>query len=338
MTYAIGECRAIMRTLEAGRFQCCVTSPPYWGLRDYGHAEQLGLERTPAEYVANMVDVFREVRRVLRPDGVLWLNIGDSYASAAGGYDESGSVGVTSMAVSAATRAAVVAHRGRKPPSGLKPKDLCGIPWRLAFALQADGWWLRQDIIWHKPNPMPESVTDRCTKAHEYLFLLSKSERYFYDKDAIAEDAVWEGQGRSSRESRPSAMPGAPSHVGLRKEEITGKRNARSVWTIATQPYTGVHFATMPPALSERCILASTRIGDEVLDPFLGSGTVGMVAERNGRRWFGCELNPAYESLIKQRTAQRGLFTDSVDTKDAIKERVREAYRRLDGHNDPEAA
>jgi DNA modification methylase len=335
--YAFGDCRATMHALAAGSFQMCVTSPPYWGLRDYGHEGQLGLEATPEQYVASMVDVFREVRRVLRDDGTLWLNLGDSYAgSGRGGYTGNASTLDGSTDGQDSSRAAREkvgrGSRGQRLANGrgdvpavqrtkleappartgavadLKPKDIVGIPWRVAFALQADGWWLRQDIIWSKPNAMPESVTDRCTKAHEYIFLLSKSERYFYDKDAIAEDAVWEGQGRTSRAPRPSAMPGAPSHVGLRREEVTGKRNARSVWTIATQPYSGAHFATMPPDLAERCILAGSRIGDAVLDPFLGSGTVGMVAERNGRRWFGCELNPDYEPLIRERTAQRGLF------------------------------
>lgn len=304
MTYAIGECRAILRTLESGRFQCCVTSPPYWGLRDYGHAEQLGLEPTPEQYVANMVDVFREVRRVLRPDGVLWLNLGDSYAMSTKGSSGKGDKQVSNAGT-------LIEDRSWAIPDGLKPKDLCGIPWRVAFALQADGWWLRQDVIWHKPNPMPESVTDRCTKAHEYLFLLAKSERYYYDAKAIAEPA----SGRSSgavNDDKAAATGAAEFQTrgGFAKvgDVEWSERNARSVWTIATQPYPGSHFATMPPALAERCILAGSHIGDEVLDPFLGSGTVGMVAERNGRRWFGCELNPEYEQLIKQRTAQQGLF------------------------------
>lgn len=324
-SYRIGDCRQILAGMEPCQFQTCCTSPPYWGLRDYGHPDQLGLEPTPAEYVAHMVEVFRAVRRVLRDDGTLWLNLGDCYAgSGRGGYageatglqgsttgqDQSRLARGSQLAAGlheSAQRAGAIARAWVPPPDGLKPKDLCGIPWRVAFALQDDGWWLRQDIIWSKPNPMPESVTDRCTKAHEYLFLLSKSERYFYDKDAIAEEAVWAGQRRNARPAVDTAMPGAPSHKGLRHDEPDGARNARSVWTIATQPYPGSHFATMPPDLAQRCILAGSRMGDTVLDPFLGSGTVGMVAERNGRRWFGCELQPDYEPLIKQRTAQRGL-------------------------------
>lgn len=298
-SYAIGECRTILRTLPSESMQMCVTSPPYWGLRDYGHADQFGLEPTPAEYVANMVDVFREVRRVLRDDGTLWLNLGDSYARSGG---EQGGGNRELLHMSGTQK------RLTEVPEGLKPKDLCGIPWRVAFALQDDGWWLRQDIIWAKPNPMPESVTDRCTKAHEYLFLLAKSERYFYDKDAIAEEALVGNHKRTVFDNATGAVPPRQSqHSGLRASN-NDTRNARSVWTIATQPYSGAHFATMPPTLAERCILAGSRIGDTVLDPFLGSGTVGMVAERNGRMWFGCELNPAYEPLIKERTAQQGLF------------------------------
>ena len=322
MTYEIGDCRTLLAAMEPCQFQTCVTSPPYWGLRDYGHPEQLGLEPTPAEYVARMVEVFREVRRVLRDDGTLWLNLGDSYAgSRSGPQGSTWEMADRSVAAARCRKASAdQIVRGKRDakrwgggnlPHGddIKPKDLCGIPWMVAFALRADGWWLRQDIIWNKPNPMPESVTDRCTKSHEYLFLLSKSEHYFYDKDAIAEPSVWAGQNRSSREPAETAMPGAPPHRGLREDEPTGTRNARSVWTIATTPYSGAHFATMPPDLVQRCILAGSRIGDTVLDPFLGSGTTGMVAERTGRRWFGCELQPDYEPLIKQRTAQRGLWT-----------------------------
>lgn len=320
MSYAIGECRAILRTLEPARFQCVVTSPPYWGLRDYGHADQLGLEPTPEQYVANMVEVFREVRRVLRPDGTLWLNIGDSYASGMSSdartpeqRSSSSTLGPKRNGLGGSNAAHVsVSFSPRERDHGLKPKDICGIPWRLAFALQADGWWLRQDIIWAKPNPMPESVTDRCTKAHEYLFLLAKSERYFYDAKAIAEEASGREPGNVAHKGAAAYADGDEHHRtkgGLLEIGARDTRNARSVWTVASQPYPGSHFATMPPALAERCILAGSRIGDTVLDPFLGSGTVGMVAERNGRRWFGCELNPAYEPLIKQRTAQRGLFT-----------------------------
>ena len=307
--YGIGDCRSVLRTLAPGQFQTCVTSPPYWGLRDYGHPEQIGLEPTPAEYVAHMVEVFREVRRVLRDDGTLWLNLGDCYAGAAGNRN-----GLDSR-----TLGGTMYHRGcdgeRRSRLDDRPaKNLLGIPWRVAFALQDDGWWLRQDIIWSKPNPMPESVTDRCTKAHEYLFLLSPSEHYFYDKDAIAEQAKEAGRVVQLREKSLSRGQAAGANVAASGNGtaesvlVADTRNARSVWTIATTPYAGAHFATMPPELAQRCVLAGSRIGDAVLDPFLGSGTVGMVAERCGRRWFGCELQGDYEPLIKERTAQLGLL------------------------------
>jgi len=329
VTYQIGNALDVLRTLPADRFQCCVTSPPYYGLRDYGHPDQLGLESTPEEYVARMVEVFREVRRVLRPDGTLWLNIGDGYAgSGRGGYEgvNSGLDGSgchqrdsRSAKLVQATRpragfhssqvaAGVIGRRHVPPPPGIKEKDLIGIPWMLAFALRADGWWLRADIIWSKPNPMPESVKDRTTKAHEYVFLLAKSKSYFYDADAIADPSTWSDQGRSSRDPSPTNVPGAPPHRGLRDDAPTGQRNARSVWTISPKPFGGAHFAVMPPELAERCVLAGSRLGDEVIDPFLGSGTVGMVADRNGRRWFGIELQPDYEPIIRQRTSQAGLL------------------------------
>jgi len=238
---------------------CCVTSPPYWGLRDYGTAEQLGLEDTPEAYVANMVEVFREVRRVLRDDGSLWLNLGDSYASSPA------SGGEQSATMTGGEHKRTPRTRYTRPP-GLKPKDLVGIPWRVAFALQADGWYLRSDIIWHKPNPMPESVRDRPTKAHEYLFLLTKSKRYYYDADAI----------------NPAG------------------RNKRSVWTVATAPYAGAHFAVFPPKLIEPCILAGCPEGGTVLDPFAGSGTTGRVAIANRRRAVLCDVNAEY--LSKQAT------------------------------------
>jgi DNA modification methylase len=253
--------------IEAGSVQTCVTSPPYWGLRDYGHDGQLGLESTPDEYVARMVGVFREVRRVLADDGTLWLNLGDSYATGAGKVGDHPGGGVQGASWRGATTSP-----NRLPIEGFKPKDLVGIPWRVAFALQADGWWLRQDIIWHKPNPMPESIRDRCTKSHEYLFLLAKSERYFYDNEAIAEQALH-----------------------------SDTRNRRSVWTIATKPFKGAHFAVMPEALAEPCVLAGSRADDLVLDPFSGSGTVGVVALRHGRRFVGVELNPEYAEIARDR-------------------------------------
>jgi DNA modification methylase len=291
----IGDCRQILpRWIAEGvRVQMCVTSPPYWGLRDYGVAGQLGLERTPKEYVANMVEVFRLVRDVLAEDGTLWLNLGDGYAGTHTTYEGKQNKWQHGE------------YPGRKevgqPKHGLKPKDLVGIPWRVAFALQADGWYLRSDIIWSKPNPMPESVTDRPTKAHEYLFLMSKRERYYYDAKAIAEVAT--GQDAGNGFVRPERISwagrGDPTPW---KADPSGTRNRRSVWTIATQPYAEAHFATFPEALVEPCILAGSRAGDVVLDPFMGSGTVARVAERMGRKWLGCELNQAYAALQDERT------------------------------------
>ncbi len=307
MSYVIGDALAELRKLESDRFQCCVTSPPYWGLRDYGHPDQLGLEPTPMSYADRMVTVFREVRRVLRDDGVLWLNVGDSYASNAGEVGRRDDGASADGSGSHTMRQKPRADRRFDADSGCKPKDLVGIPWMLAFALRADGWYLRSDAIWHKPNPMPESVTDRPTKAHEYVFLLSKGPRYFYDAEAIAEMASQPiGEAELTAQHKRSVLYDvSASTLGTNQGAPT--RNARSVWTIASQPFAGAHFATMPPKLAERCILAGSRIGDEVLDPFLGSGTVGMVAERNARRWFGIELQPNYEPLIRERTAQTGL-------------------------------
>lgn len=301
-----GDCRDSMKQMIADgvRVQMCVTSPLYFGLRDYGQECQIGLEATPDEYVAAMVETFRIVRDLLANDGVLWLNLGDSY----NGY----------MANQRGTGLETKRQQARKyiePGAGLrtstaKNKDLLGIPWRVAFALQANGWYLRQDIIWHKPNPMPESVTDRCTKAHEYLFLLSKSERYYYDADAIAEPARYPGDNRAQRtDTRKTIDPFcADNGSRARTGNPTGERvNRRSVWSVATQPYNGAHFAVFPPALIAPCILAGSRKDDVVLDPFFGSGTTGEVAQRLGRRWIGCELNREYEPLQRQRTAQGSL-------------------------------
>lgn len=304
-----GDCRSSMASLSPESVQTCITSPPYWGLRDYGHAEQIGLESSPAQYVGELVDVFRAVRRVLKDDGTLWLNLGDSYASVAGGYDSTGSRG-TSATISSKTQSAVVKGRNRTPPEGLKPKDLVGIPWRVAFALQADGWWLRSDIIWSKPNPMPESVTDRPTKAHEYVFLLTKSERYLYDADAIREPI---SDGSAARYEYAFGGPKSDAlvkanrdGVGVRTRVVGDRtvpdgRNRRTVWTISTKPFSGAHFATMPWDLAEPCVLAGSRPGDLVLDPFTGSGTVGMVALRHGRSFVGCEINPEYARMARDR-------------------------------------
>ena len=300
----IGDCRDIMRrwASEGVKAQTCVTSPPYFGLRDYGHPGQIGLEQTPSVYVREMVEVFRCVWDVLADDGTLWLNLGDSYASA-WVCNRRNVVGSGSLENGKRE------NRPNRLQEGLKEKDLMGIPWRVAFALQADGWYLRQDIIWHKPNPMPESVRDRCTKAHEYIFLLSKSEKYFFDSEAIREgDQVYTRKESPKKIADSGALPkGAGIHGGFGKEITTVGANKRSVWTVATQPYSGAHFATYPPALIEPCILAGSRPGDTVLDPFMGSGTTAQVAQDLGRKAIGCELNPQYVTLQTERVAQMGL-------------------------------
>lgn len=299
----MGDNRETLPTLDAGCAQTCVTSPPYWGLRDYGNDAQIGLESTPDEYVAQLVAVFREVRRVISDDGTLWLNLGDSYS--AGGMSNPSE---KSTITGGKDRGASGYSIARKVPAGLKPKDLVGIPWRVAFALQADGWFLRSDIIWHKPNPMPESVTDRPTSAHEHVFLLSKSQRYFYDADAIRED-VKSGSGVGMRAPKcgPERVHGTANQSDRKTYHDVKGANARNVWAIKSKPYSGAHFATMPPALAKRCILAGSRVGDTVLDPFFGSGTTGESAQALGREWIGCELQEDYKPLIRERTAQGGL-------------------------------
>lgn len=299
----VGDCLKILESLPEGCFDCCVTSPPYFGLRDYGHAGQIGLEQTPDEYVTRLVEVFREVRRVLRDDGTLWLNLGDSYARAGGWSNNNGLDGVATRQESNRPMSNVPTLDGglsQKLVPGLKQKDLIGIPWRVAFALQADGWYLRQDIIWSKPNPMPESVTDRCTKAHEYIFLLSKSARYYYDSEAVKEDAVKGASGSTFNTGKTAEHQLNRSSDAPRVED--GKRNRRSVWTVTPKPYKGAHFATYPPDLIEPCILAGSRVGGLVLDPFGGSGTTGQVATQHGRYAILCEINPEYAELARQRT------------------------------------
>jgi DNA modification methylase len=300
----IGDCRESMRTLEAGGVNCCVTSPPYFGLRDYGHAGQIGLEETPEAYVAEMVDVFREVRRVLRDDGTVWLNLGDSYAATTKGSSGKGEKQVRNAET-------LLSDRRWRVPYGLKPKDLIGIPWRVAFALQADGWYLRQDIIWAKPNPMPESVTDRCTKAHEYIFLLSKSARYYYDNESVKENSTGSTKGMGTSFRRAGSKRGAslcpnspmPTHRQDRNPVCYDgpTRNRRSVWTVATRPFKGAHFATFPPDLITPCVLAGCPVGGTVLDPFSGAGTTGLVACTNGRSYIGCELNTEYAAMSESR-------------------------------------
>jgi DNA modification methylase len=323
----IGDCRERLRELPDASVNCCVTSPPYFGLRDYGHEGQMGLEPTPDEFVAGMVEVFREVRRVLRDDGTLWLNIGDSYNSGANYSPNAPSNDGSKQQTNRGS------HKHRQPIlRSHKHKDLIGIPWMLAFALRADGWYLRQDIIWSKPNPMPESVRDRCTKAHEYLFLLSKGPRYYFDAEAIAEAASgWNGSrfdtgktdehqlGRSQRWEQRKAK-GEPTRQGLAGAGAVGAsdvgggletRNKRSVWEVATQPFSEAHFATYPPALIEPCILAGCPKGGTVLDPFGGAGTTGLVADRLQRDAILVELNPEYAAIAEKRlSGDGGMFSE----------------------------
>ena len=346
--------------------QCVITSPPYWGLRDYGTAawiggdkecnhyrdnhvsdscttghsksqkkggigdsiyktnckkcgakridQQLGLEETPEEYVEKMVDVFRGIRRVLKKDGTVWLNLGDSYSSLGGA--------TTEQTVSNYRDTDIKVHRdmhgggSRKPPKGLKAKDLCGIPWRVAFALRGDGWYLRQDIIWQKPNPMPESVTDRCTKSHEYIFLLTKSHHYFYDADSIREP--YNTANETPRSEKFYGLRNKAVEDGMKIQTALPQsrrythdgRNKRSVWTISTKPYKEAHFAVFPPELPEICIKAGSKEGDTILDPFFGSGTTGWVAHRLGRKWIGIELNPEYIKIAERRFSQQELFAN----------------------------
>jgi len=290
-----------LRSLPDESVHCCVTSPPYWGLRDYGIPGQLGLEDTPDEYVARLVEVFREVRRVLVKDGTLWLNLGDSFANSPGAVL---SYGTRREHARRRARQEVVVGDRQRACSVLKPKDLIGVPWRVAFALQADGWWLRQDIVWQKPNPLPESVRDRCTKAHEYLFLLAKSDRYYFDVDAIKEPGVT---------GKWAAMPpiGGVKHAANefhggriysgKRPPSDGLRQRRSVWLVPVKPFKGAHFAVMPPKLIEPCVLAGSPAGGTVLDPFAGSGTTLAVAVASGRSAVGIELNEEYLPLIRSR-------------------------------------
>lgn len=335
----IGDCRERLRELPDASVNCCVTSPPYFGLRDYGVAGQMGLEPTPDEFVAGMVEVFREVRRVLRDDGTLWLNIGDTYAGGGNG-------GGGAFAAERANWRVVPERKGQRAAvQGCKAKDLVGIPWMLAFALRGDGWFLRQDIIWSKPNPMPESVKDRCTKAHEYLFLLSKGPRYHFDQEAISEAVAPSSVARLSQDidnqvgservrgktngamkavakGGKNAFRGQGSNRGeggqanrperdMREIGVGLTRNKRSVWEVATQPFSEAHFAVYPPALIEPCILAGCPTRGTVLDPFGGAGTTGMVADRLGRNAILIELNPEYAALAERRLSNDGgMFAD----------------------------
>ena len=358
----LGDCIAGMKTMPDGCVQTCITSPPYWGLRDYGtaiweggddtcdHVEkkkiglssglrndgrkhkglyegekateitmqyngecgkcgakridaQLGAEKTPEEYVENMVKVFREVRRILRNDGTVWLNLGDSYARNGGGVESKMNTIHTMGVGQKATYLAGGMQTINKVPFGLKSKDLVGIPWRVAFALQADGWYLRQDIIWHKPNPMPESVTDRCTKSHEYIFMLSKKSHYYFDHEAIKEKAVGVPHAPGNKNKTQPSEKGArdPALEPDRVWASDGKRNRRSVWTVTTKPFRGAHFATFPKDLIEPCVLAGCPVGGTVFDPFTGSGTTAIVSLKHNRNFIGTELNPEYIKIAEAR-------------------------------------
>jgi len=299
MNYKIiqGDCREALKQIDADSVHTCVTSPPYFGLRDYGGGEgEIGSEQEVNEYVQALVDVFREVRRVLRPDGTLWLNLGDSYMAQK-------NVAPPPQSIGGQRDMPTFIPGNRREQKGLKHKDLIGIPWRVAFALQADGWWLRQDIIWSKPNPMPESVTDRCTKSHEYIFLLSKKSHYYYDHEAIKEAAVTAPTSRDKEgEGYQADYPHGPRFSkGERVWGADGKKNKRSVWTVNTKGYKGAHFAVYPKNLILPCILAGCPEGGTVLDPFTGSGTTAVVALENSRNFVGTELNPEYIQLAENR-------------------------------------
>ena len=330
-----GDSLEVLKTLESESVDCIITSPPYWGLRDYGVKGQLGLEKTPEEYVNKLVKIFREAKRALKKEGTLWLNLGDSYAVSQQGGQKS-KAGDKSFT----NKGTFGMEKTSRIPAGLKQKDLCGIPWRVAFALQADGWYLRQDIIWAKPNPMPESVTDRCTKSHEYVFLLAKSQKYYFDNEAIKEKGSDETPARLLRGVSDSHknINGAPGqtpqnmnkprknytkemggggtsfngHSGYFKADGTlisdGMRNKRSVWTITTKPYKEAHFATFPQDLIIPMIKAGCPEKGIVLDPFMGSGTTAITARTLSRYYLGIELNPEYIKLAEDRLKQNILF------------------------------
>jgi len=295
----VGDCRETLKQLPDQCIQTCITSPPYFGLRDYGNERQIGLEQTPQDFVDQLVSVFREVKRVLKDDGTLWLNLGDTYSS----YKDGKATPDTTRGDDTGTLVDKGLAKNRMASTfdgtGIKNKDLIGIPWMVAFALRADGWYLRQDIIWHKPNPMPESVEDRCTKSHEYIFLMSKSSKYYFNNESIKERAVSENKPRQF---------GATQQDGTFRNDVgnifkdDGTRNKRDVWSVNVQPYKGSHFATFPEDLIKPCIFAGSKAGDIVLDPFGGSGTTGKVAIDYGRRAILCELNPDYVKIINQRT------------------------------------
>jgi DNA modification methylase len=295
-----GDCREIMKRWkdEGVKVQTCVTSPPYYGLRDYGHDGQIGLEQTVGQYVANIVDVFRDVWNILEDNGTVWLNLGDSYYNYRPGKGQA--LNKQTVSNTKQDLPDTCARRGNKQ-DGLKEKDLIGIPWRVAFALQEFGWYLRQDIIWHKPNPMPESVRDRCTKAHEYIFLLTKNPQYYFNNEAIKYPATsTDNTNRDRDTTKLNNTPGRQKMMGLKKNDYT-MANKRSVWSVATKPFKGAHFATYPMELIQPCVLAGSKIGDIVFDPFMGSGTTAQVALDNDRQYLGCELNLEYKALQDER-------------------------------------
>ena len=300
-TILYGDCRESLKNITT-KCQMCVTSPPYYGLRDYGgESSQIGQESTPEEYIQEMVKTFRLVRDNLTDDGTLWLNIGDSYYNYRPGK---GSRTYPQQTIASNNQdLPEYTNKRSNKLEGYKEKDLIGIPWMLAFALRADGWYLRQDIIWHKPNPMPESVKDRCTKSHEYLFLLSKNKNYYYDHESIKEKAVGERWGGNNPINMDNTKDTNNTFSGLTRPRkmVYDKRNKRSVWKITNRPYKGAHFATFPPDLVKPCILAGSRKDDVILDPFMGSGTTALVAKELGRYYLGCELHENYGNLIQQR-------------------------------------
>jgi len=318
-TILTGDALEQLKTIESGVVNTCVTSPPYYGLRDYGVDGQIGLEETPEQYISKLVAVFREVRRVLRDDGTLWVNIGDSYAREGGtGKKDRHWDGREKDVGKEMNGFRLLAHE-----IGLKPKDLIGIPWMLAFALRADGWYLRQDIIWAKPNPMPESVKDRCTKSHEYIFLLSKSKQYYYDADSIKEPVSELSLKRAEYGwdcDRPSTKNASLGGEGIHTDKMGTRfvnpdgRNKRSVWTIAVNGFKEAHFATFPQALIEPCILAGAPFDGLVLDPFTGSGTTAVTALQNGRNFIGVELNPKYVTMAQKRIKRDGHYQERMLT------------------------
>ena len=321
--FYIGHTLEVAKQLPSESVQTIVTSPPYWGLRDYGDPNQLGLEPTPDQYVTNLVEIFREYKRVLADDGTLWLNLGDSYNSQPAGNKNPSGFSQTRPSRKKHGVGPETVDLPSKKVANLKPKDLVGIPWMVAFALRNDGWYLRQDIIWHKPNPMPESVKDRCTKAHEYIFLLSKSKSYYYDNEAIKEGYVSSPESirnKASEKYNKSYPWGGRFSEGERDFYKHGKRNKRSVWTVTTKPFSDAHFAVFPPDLIEPCILAGSKKGDTVLDPFGGSGTTTEVCMKHDRNSIYVDLSQEYLDIALKRTGfDRSRLLDT-DTCEIIKE------------------